>query len=327
MPRGARAPWSWWHERTGPDQYRIRENLRAIWDLHSMFGDPTPWLWRGQSDAKHDLSPGMHTRLGSAGSLRDEDVVVETEGLIAAARRARLDIHERTRLPDLALLARLQHHGAATPLLDVSLDPLVGLYMATVDSQGVDHKTDGALFAIKRPTTALSDFDSRSFGEIYAQLQSQGRVALYSAPDVSDRLRIQRGHFLLGPVDHRDARVSIPLSVDRGRVNEAWIWARLNARGRKGPIPPARTDIAVFRTVGKFKPELKRWLEERSGLTPDFIYPTAWNQPHLERFARAHSRLAPAVHLPGAQADLETDATNQDPGPTASAPSGGLPAL
>lgn len=38
----------------------------------------------------------------------------------------------KTRLPDLALLALLQHHRAATPLMDVTLDPIVGLYMSVV---------------------------------------------------------------------------------------------------------------------------------------------------------------------------------------------------
>ncbi|GEE00370.1 hypothetical protein nbrc107696_08160 [Gordonia spumicola] len=287
--------WSWWHQYEGPDQYRRRENLRAIWDLHSNYGDDVPWLWRGQANATYDLTPGMHTRIARAGTLTDDAVVAETERLLQVARHACLDIHEGVRLPDMALLARLQHHFAATPLLDVSLDPLVGLYMSTVDRDGVHSDQDGAVFAIKKPSHAISDFDSRSFRDVYESLPSAGGIAMYSAPDVSDRLRIQRGHFLLGRVDDTDDRVTIPLSIDRGKVQDSWIWARLGARGKKGPVPPASTDIAVFRTVGKFKPDLETWLENRSGLTRDFVYPTAWNQPHLDRFAQAHSRTAPAT--------------------------------
>lgn len=290
------APWPWWQQYTGPDQYRLRENLRAVWDLHAMYDSDTPWLWRGQANAKYAISPGMHSRVQSSGALTDERVLASTEALLHAARLASLDVHEGVRLPDMALLARLQHHGAATPLLDVSLDPMVGLYMAVVEPNGVHVETDGALFAIRRPAVDVADFDSRTFREIYEEGVQCGKVAFYSAPDVSDRLRIQRGHFLLGPVgEGSTARVTVPLTVENTTVQNTWLASRMNARGRKGPVPRATTDIGVFRVVGKFKTELKAWLEARSGLTDDFVYPTSWHQPHLDRFARAHSRTAPWV--------------------------------
>lgn len=286
MPR-----WAWWHQRTGPDDYRIRELLRAVWDLHAIYGVDEPWLWRGQANASFNLEPGLHTRVRNNSTLDDEHVIAFTDDLLKAARAAELDRHEGTRLPEMTLLALLQHYRAATPLMDVTLDPIVGLYMAVVSPDPHDDEVDGVLFAIRRPGKTISDFDSRSFRQIYGSLNDE--VVLYSAPDVSERLRIQRGHFLLGPVSNIDSRVTIPLSLDQASpVENSWIWKRMKKRGSSGTVPVATKDVAVFRVTAKFKTDLRRWLEERSGLTPDFIYPTPWHQPHLERFAASHSRLS-----------------------------------
>jgi len=285
------ARWPWWHQGSGPNDYRVRELLRAIWDLHAMYGVDVPWLWRGQANAAFNLEPGMHTRVREHATLDDPNIEYFTRGLLSAARSAELDRHEEMRLPDLALLALLQHHRAATPLMDVTLDPMVGLYMSVVSPNPDDDDKDGVLFAIRRPTVEISDFDSRSFADVYASLK--GGVAMYTAPDVSERLRIQRGHFLLGPVSGDDERVTIPLSLDPASSRkDAWIWKRMDKRGESGPVPAATSDVAVFRIASQFKGRLRDWLEARSGLKADFIYPTPWHQPHLERFAASHGRLS-----------------------------------
>jgi hypothetical protein len=291
------AEWPWWHQQTGKTDYRTRELLRAVLDLHGYFGDPNIWLWRGQANSAHPLAPGIHTRIQKAGkTLDDATVVAEAENLLGSARAANLDSHEGTNLPDLALLAMLQHHGAATPLLDVSLDPLVALYMAVVSPNPADDTKDGVLFAIKRPPTPkpemlLRPFDTRQVGAVYDDLPTDG-VVLYSAPDVSERLRIQRGHFLLGRTSLIEPRVTIPLSIDSSSLPVTWLARRMNQRGEHGKPVPATSDVAVFRVTASYKPLLKAWLEERTGLTAEFVYPTAWHQPHLEVFANSQSRLA-----------------------------------
>jgi FRG domain len=282
--------WPWWSPGAGPDAYRIRELLRAIWDLHAMYGADSPWLWRGQANGTFALEPAIHTRVRNQATLDDASVESFTRALIQAAREATLDVNEGTTLPDMALLALLQHHGAATPLLDISLDPVVGLYMAIVSPAPSDDDRPGALFAIRRPARSIADFDSRPFNAVYQWVGND--VAFYSAPDVSQRLRIQRGHFLLGRVSTASNRVTIPLSVDLGGAGDNWIGRRMAARGVQGPAPPATSDVGVFRIAPKFKPAIREWLEERSGLTRDFVFPTAWHQPYLERFAASHGRTA-----------------------------------
>jgi hypothetical protein len=282
--------WPWWHQAAGPDEYRIRELLRAVWDLHALYGQST-WLWRGQPKTQYELEPAIHSRL-KAGGLTDDRVKACMKDLLDAARKTHLDVHDGTRLPDLALAAMLQHHGAGTALLDVTLDPLVGLYMAVVSPNPADTAEDGVLFAIRRPESTFPAFTSSSFDAIYDNLRKDSPV-LYSAPDVSERLKIQRGHFLLAKVDSR-FRTSISLSIERPSqlksLDNAWIYKLMGARGSKGPPPVATTSVAVFRVTAKFKPRLRDWLEERSGLTPEFVSPTTWYRPHLDAFCKAHGR-------------------------------------
>lgn len=282
--------WPWRSPGPGPDAYRIRELLRAIWDLHAMYGADSPWLWRGQANGTFALEPAIHTRIQRHAALDDSTVETFTASLIKAARQAAFDQSEGIKLPDMALLALLQHHGAATPLLDVSLDPVVALYMAIVSPDPTDDEKPGALFAIRRPDLNVADFDSRPFKVIYGSLGDE--IAFYSAPDVSQRLRLQRGHFLLGQVSTSNARVTIPLSIDPGSPGNNWIGKRMAARGTKAPPPPTTSDVGIFRIAPTFKPFVRAWLEDRTGLTQDFVFPTAWHQPYLERFAVSHGRRA-----------------------------------
>jgi hypothetical protein len=285
--------WAWWHQQRGGDAYRIRELLRAIWDLHAMYGADVPWLWRGQANAGHKIEPGIHTRLKRRGpdQLTDGNVAAMANALADAARAARLDIHEGTALPDMPLLSVLQHHGGATPLLDVSFDPMLALYMAVVSPNPDDDELDGVLFAIKKPGRTVAAFDSRRFGEIYESL-GEREVVMYSAPDVSERLRIQRGHFILGKLNVGDDRATIPLDMGPRRRNQTWLNTRMDARDRPGRPPDATSDVGVFRVNWEFKKDIRQWLEDRTRLTKDFVYPTAWHQPHLDLFAKSHGRSA-----------------------------------
>lgn len=290
-----KADWPWWHQGTGPDDYRIRELLRAILDLNAYYGESTRWVWRGQASSKFPLNPAVHSRIDRAGSGPDDASVSNVTGqLLDVARTAGLDVHEGTRLPDMALLAMLQHYGAATPLMDVSLDPLVGLYMAAVSKDGAHDDQDGVLFAVKRPEVAAAQpFDTRPFSEVYGALKSD-RAYFYQAPDVSERLKIQRGHFILGVVSDLDARVGIPLTVESGNVTQTWLANRMRQRGIKGKLVPATSDLAAFRVPRQFKAPLREWLELRTDLSYDYVYPTPWHKVHLESFCRSHGRTVPA---------------------------------
>lgn len=241
----------------------------------------------------------MHSRVRSSpGILFDErNSLWGARDLLQAAREARLDRMEGFRLPDLALLAHLQHHGAATPLLDVTVDPLVALWMvahaSTQDPTELDDE-DGYLFGIRRPDADrwLDPLDARPYwdddrGDVAQQLQRG--VHWYRPPDISERLRIQRGSFLVGPLVDDEA-CTLPLTW---RAKEPWLERRVKSLGKPQRPPKARTDVVVFRIRSALKQELRQWMSDRAGLTREVIYPTPWHRPYVEDFCRSYGRSRP----------------------------------
>jgi hypothetical protein len=281
----------------------VRVLLRAVMALHSTWAGEI-WLWRGQSQRTYGLEPGIHSRLRASPAVTfDEDAARQaTTQLIAAARANGLDRIEELRLPDLALLAHLQHHGAATPLLDVTVDPLVALWMV-VHASGEDFAgedaDDGALFAIRRPSSTrwFVPLDSRPYWDDetaepdIATALGKG-VHWYRAPDISERLRIQRGSFLIGPL-HADADVTFPLKWQPGPDERGWVGRRIESVGQPGSPATAATDVVRFRIPAGIKGELREWLNDRAGLTQSTIYPTPWHRPFLEEFCRGYGRARP----------------------------------
>jgi hypothetical protein len=293
-----------WRPLGGGWEYRVRLLLRAVIGLHSTWAGEI-WLWRGQSQATYRLEPGMHTRLRATSGLAfsEDNVRWATEELIQAARQNRLDRIEGLQLPDLALLAHLQHQGAATPLLDVTVDPLVGLWMvahASGNDPTPDDRQDGALFAVRRPPDDngrwLASLDSRPYWKQGAPDIADALVAMgvhwYRAPDISERLRIQRGSFLMGPLA-RNQVVTFPLNWDARYPGAGWLARRIDGLGQPGQPPRATTDVVQFVVPAGIKRGLRTWLNERAGLTQSVIYPTPWHRPFLEEFCRAYGRARP----------------------------------
>ena len=272
-----------WHPSapTGNAMARQRRLLEEIWRLHVAFKDEQ-WLWRGHWCCNWELQAGIVTRVPDR-----ERRIPTLEGLIAACQRAGLDSHDGCALPDLALLARLQHQGAATALLDVTTDPAVALFMACSappagteccdEHADASNPPDGVLVAVRRPTVVLEPFDSRSLSDV---IDSVGDVAYYEPPPIDHLLRIQRGSFILYRVDQQDdPAFDITSGVTlRDRLK------------RRRAAPMAVSDVCVFRVQGSLKATLADLLAKRSGLSRSVIYPAAFDRPHLEQFAANHGR-------------------------------------
>lgn len=305
---------------------RVRLIAQAAISIQTF--DPTghvPWLWRGQADETHGLVPALHTAmLRNNVALEDSEVVRCTEEVIRRARQLRLDRHESTRLPDMALLARLQHYGVATPLLDVTVDPIVALYMAVVPSPGIDlRKEAGKLFGLPhfldmrathssfsadarehlRHRGQIDAYDDRPFSDIYREVVGYAAsskpangcpLMFYSAPSVTDRLAIQRGYFVIGAVSSSyDVRTT---TLEGVVFDDVWIDPFLKSVGKVGKPPnnarPSNPAALIELRVngGQTRKRLRQWIEPRSGLTPESIYPPAWHEPHLEAWARRNGR-------------------------------------
>lgn len=292
-------PYVEWNTGAGDASTQVRRLVRAVFGLHSTFKDEV-WLWRGEADAQHPLEPGMHTRLRSSLNVphTEASVVEASERLLGRAKAAALDRVDDVALPDLALLANLQHHGAATPLLDVTVDPLVALWMvanAAGDNVNGEDDRDGRLIAIRRPPPRrwLDAFDARAYvgaGSVSDGFTTEG-VYWFRPPEISERLRIQRGSFLVGAYNDAGSDLtSLHLQVEPAPQDENWLADRIAQIGAQGRPRTAATDVAVFRVRASLKERVREWLEDRAGLSREVIYPTPWHRPHLEVFARTYGR-------------------------------------
>lgn len=153
----------------------------------------------------------------------------------------------------------------------------------------------GLLFAIRRPEKErwIAPLDSRRFwtrGTAHVVSTLDDGVSWFRPPDVSERLRIQRGSFLLGRLADGSAPTTLPLVYDAANP---WLERRVAGVGKRGRPAKAETDVVAFRIRKGLKKELRRWLSDRAGLTQQVIYPTPWHRPFLEEFCQAYGRARP----------------------------------
>ena len=125
--------------------------------IQEIVPDTSTHVFRGQSDARWSLRSGASRRLTADGikednaGFLDEYLEYHRDLLDRARRVAPYGQRDRTDSP-LQLLARLQHFGAATGLLDFSHSPLVALWFACEDPSH-----DGKVFFVSHelPNTAF----------------------------------------------------------------------------------------------------------------------------------------------------------------------------
>ena len=291
-----------WQPESTNAELKAREILSAAMWLHTTFKNHV-WLWRGQARGDLGVEPGVHTRVLNSDVIPHDEAASAraTTVLLDAAREMRLDRQDGNRLPDLALLANLQHHGAATPLLDVSTDPLIALWMvAFADANDPDALDDmpGSLFGIKRPPKQrwIDPLDARPYASRSSPTVSEAladQVWWYRAPDVTERLRIQRGSFLLGPLARPDDRPNTTLPLELAAHNANSISNRLARRGEASNANVGKVELFRIVVPGASKFFLRRLLEDRSGLSIETIYPTPWHRPFIAQFASTYGRGRP----------------------------------
>ena len=104
-------------------------------------------MWRWQADINWSIDNAAYRRLASLNKpIKEQDIIWYEESLLARATHHGYRVMNGQELSDLELLARLQHHGAATRLIDATRSALVALWFS-VSSQ-ID--TTGALIGIHR---------------------------------------------------------------------------------------------------------------------------------------------------------------------------------
>jgi hypothetical protein len=220
--------------------------------------------WRGQASVEWGLDPSLIRRCrqfedGRPGSAPTEAGVRALErALVERARAAGLGSGPG----ELELLARLQHHGAATRLLDCSRNAFVALWFACRWEPG----KDGVLIGFELGDNAIH-LDTEMLGKGIDDLLAiaAGRLLWWQPRNLSPRIPAQQAVFVFGQV-----------------VDEPWGSIRLSkggvSFGGAGAIPGA----ALIFVSAALKAALNGIWEPLLGFSEESLF------PDFDGFALAH---------------------------------------
>lgn len=250
--------------------------------------EPT-YVWRGQDDIGWPLIPSINRKLGHSAPIRPQglarariETMDEAEALIQRARDRQHDALDGWRMPDLALLALLQHNGAATPLLDVTTDPIVALHFAC--QQNPNNDSDGLVIAIDVRDRRVQQFTvgaQNEWRDALDLVSSKGVVGLYSPPMVTPRIMAQRGRFIFGATTGALEHTILPLAPPPG-----WTAVKLSALlSPRSAGRPAIPPLVAIRIPHEDKAKLREVVDMTYGLNSETLF------PDFHGFAAAHGTL------------------------------------
>jgi FRG domain len=241
-------------------------------------------VWRGARRAEWGLMSSLYRvlfQLRGEPPTEDDLNAAEDRTLTLARKDWRFDDR-----PALELLAHLQHYGAPTRLLDVSLNPLIALWFAVEERPG-DDEVDARIFAFvtnSRPVALNPRWGGRylrwhRFEDDEARrAQNWGtgrRRRIWRPPAYFERISAQNAAFLLdgAPLDAPAPAESEPreyVSIEQlKRVSS--INLRFS-RVERDDLPPEAAPVFTLRIAAEAKPEIRDQLERRFGYRASSIY-------------------------------------------------------
>ena len=186
-----------------PDGGAVAEFVGKLKELDGSY------VFRGQGDGHWELESGAVRRIvkeqGEAiryvAKLSELVAVYQREVLINPAITRAFDLDEHGRMSELELLAKLQHFGAGTALLDFTWDPLVALWFACEEDN-----EDGKVFALNIGGTDGAprldkEEEQKRIEEVFRQERGRG-VVLWEPTtrgEAAPRILRQRSVFVVGP--------------------------------------------------------------------------------------------------------------------------------
>lgn len=195
----------------------------ATFEIHN---ERNIYMWRGQGDIAWPIHSSAYRRL-----MKDRDhplgehVMRDYEReLLLNAQHQGYHFENGRELSDFELLAKLQHHGAATRMIDVSRNILVALWFAC---DSMRDKT-GLLFGLHY--SAINGFegrpDKRSYNQVFDRKSDistneddfDNTPTLWQPPVVTKRIAAQSAQFLYSRVSY-DATGSLSFRRGENIVN------------------------------------------------------------------------------------------------------------
>jgi hypothetical protein len=289
-PRSTRSPQAFFYEHA-VEVKSVASLLKAFATVQSKQHRHRP-VWRGQRDADWPVHSSLYRRLEESGPVQ-EDRLVNAE--IAATSTA---MHwNLSQQRPLEFLATLQHNGAPTRLIDVTLDPEIAAWFA-VEADPQQENSDGLVIGWGRvPITRsgvseqheeILDAGALPFWHAWTTDKERHRVDwgtgtktwTWFPPALNERMRAQRAGFLLeaGPI-----LTSQVAEVFTRALSQDWRPAEV-ARATSVVGLPSRHDVLTkpnaanlvpiftFRIPATAKAEIRDYLEQK-GLTAASVYP------------------------------------------------------
>ena len=194
-----------------PDRCAFRGQANSAWELHS---SATRRLIKHYNNDENITESVHFSRIY---------MIYHRVALLEPARTNGFGIDDGHRISDLQLLAKLQHFGAATGLIDFTRDPLVALWFACEsykDQEG--QECNGRVYAIdlNDPTQfqkVSSEEEVQSAEEIFSPSGASERQFYWEAMirgEASPRVIRQQSVFVIGrPIVPEDAITSIEIEA------------------------------------------------------------------------------------------------------------------
>jgi hypothetical protein len=181
-------------------------------------------------------------------------------------------------------LARVQHYSLPTRLLDLTWNPLAGLYFAAKEHDGIPGEV--IVLRVKKPLVKFYDSDTASCIANLAHLSAMEKAAIdfslgpdpFNEQAPIDRLlqfiRVEKPHFLsrIDPSHLKSAVVVKPKLNNRRILAQSGAFLLFGHEASLEPVPPADIGIERIRINGNKKQVIRRELD-RMAMNDSSMFP------------------------------------------------------
>lgn len=245
---------------------REPKNLNDLMDmlLNITYDYGNPKAWRGQSNINWSLDSGAVRRIKTKLNVKEENLNEKLKQYeLELLNRARLQGHgvdKGVKISDFELLAKIQHFGGATRLLDFSRNAFIALWFAC---QGHPNET-GILFGLNTVDGHRLEYKELDT-DFHDIIESVGnKIIIWEPEHLYKRMQIQQSYFITSKYN-----------------NLKWTSLMLEEESE------VSTDVIKIVLLPKIKEELRRQFDTLFGYNENVLF------PEIDGFARFNSALKP----------------------------------